>query len=152
MMKNMNDLANRTVTIERTFDAGIGLVWEAWTKPEYIARWWAPEGGEMKVLEHDFKVGGKWKYTMPMPNGSEFVSEGVYQEIVHHQKIVTTANFKPMTEGIELHINFAADGEQTRFTFNVVHPTEAYRKQQEAMGIYNGWGGAFERLATILST
>lgn len=148
----MNDLANRTLTIERTFDAGVDLVWRAWTKPEYIVRWWAPKGADIKVVAQDFQVGGKWKYTMPMPDGSDFVSEGVYLEIVRHEKVITTADFKPMTEGIELHVNFEADGEQTRFTFSVVHPTEAYCKQQEAMGFYNGWGGAFERLAAVLST
>ena len=146
----MNDLNSRTVTIERTFNASLELVWEAWTKPEHIAHWWGPKGMDVKVEEHNFIVGGKWKYTMLMPDGNEFISEGEYIEIEEGRKIVTTANFLPMTKNVELHMLFEAKGEQTQFTFLVVHPTEEYRIQQEKMGIYNGWGSAFDRLETFL--
>ncbi|WP_430905770.1 SRPBCC family protein [Maribacter sp. 2-571] len=151
-MNNPNDLANRTLTLERTFNAPIALVWEAWTQSEHIAQWWAPNGMALDVVEHDFSVGGKWKYTMEMPDGNQFISEGVYSEIVPQKKIVTSADFRPMTEGVALHIQFEADGDKTKFTFSVVHETEEYCKQQEKMGIYNGWGSAFERLATLLGT
>lgn len=146
----MNDLNSRTVIIERTFKAPLELVWEAWTKPEHIAHWWGPKGMDVKIEEHNFIVGGKWKYTMLMPDGNEFISEGEYLEIESGKKIVTTANFLPMTENVELHMMFEAKGEQTQFTFLVVHPTEEYRIQQEKMGIYNGWGSAFDRLEAFL--
>ncbi len=150
-MNNSNDLTNRTLTLERTFNAPIDLVWEAWTQPEHVAKWWAPQGMDLEVIEHDFSVGGKWKYAMPMPDGNQFISEGVYLEIVPQKKIVTTADFKPMTEGVELHIQFEKDGDQTKFTFSVIHETEEYCKQQEEMGFYNGWGSAFERLDKMLN-
>jgi len=142
----MNDLNNRTLTIDKTFNAPLILVWNAWSQPEHIAQWWGPKGMETKVIEHEFKVGGHWKYVMQMPNGGEFITEGVYIEIVEHEKIVSSADFKPMTEGVEIQALFEADGDKTKFTFNVVHPTEAYCKQQEQMGFYNGWGSTFERL------
>ncbi len=148
----MSDLKNRTLTIEKNFNAPIKLVWEAWTNPEHVAKWWGPKGADIKVVEHDFKVGGKWKYTMPMPDGNEFISEGEYKEIVELQKIVSSANFKPMTEGVELHTFFEAQGDKTKFTFSVIHPTEEYCKQQEEMGFYNGWGAAFDRLEVLVST
>ena len=147
----MSDLSKRTVTIQRTFKAPLALVWEAWTQPQHIAQWWAPGGMSMDVVEHNFEVGGTWKYTMPMPDGNLFVSEGVYQEIVPQQKIVTTADFKPMTEGVTLEVLLEANGDETKFTFNVIHPTEEYRIQQEQMGIYNGWGGTFDRLEAHLA-
>ncbi|MEM6813048.1 MAG: SRPBCC domain-containing protein [Bacteroidota bacterium] len=150
-MNKTNDLTNRTLTLERTFNAPIDLVWEAWTQPEHVAKWWAPHGMDLEVIEHDFSVGGKWKYAMPMPDGNQFISEGVYSEIVPQKKIVTTADFKPMTEGVELHIQFEKDGNQTKFTFSVIHKTEEYCKQQEEMGFYNGWGSAFERLDKMLN-
>ena len=55
-----------------------------------------------------------------------------------------------MTEGVVLEVLLEAEGEQTHFTFNVVHPSEEYCKQQEAMGFYNGWGSTFDRLAELL--
>jgi len=146
-----NDLAKRTLSLRKTFDAPIDLVWEAWTQPEHIARWWGPKGMSITVVEHNFKVGGKWKYSMPMPDGSEFISEGQYSEIVKFKKIVTSANFRPMTEGVEIRALFEKNGEKTNFTFSVVHPTEEYCKQQEQMGFYNGWGSAFTRLEGFLA-
>ncbi|WP_323756136.1 SRPBCC family protein [Roseivirga sp.] len=146
----MSDLANRTLTIEKTFDAPVQLVWDAWTQPEHILRWWAPNGMAIKVIQHDFKVGGKWKYSMPMPDGNEFISEGTYKEIEVLKKIVSSADFKPMTENVELQIYFKADGGKTKFTFNVIHATAEYCKQQEEMGFYNGWGSALDRLEKVL--
>jgi uncharacterized protein YndB with AHSA1/START domain len=106
----------------------------------------------IKIVEHNFKVGGKWKYVMTMPNGSDFISHGVYSEIVKFEKIVTSANFIPMTEGVEIRALFEKNGKKTNFTFSVVHPTEEYCRQQEKMGFYNGWGSAFDRLNGYLKT
>ncbi|PHQ59664.1 MAG: activator of HSP90 ATPase [Maribacter sp.] len=151
-MSNTNHVKNRTITLKRTFDAPLKLVWQAWTQPEHIAHWWGPKGMNLKIVEHDFKVGGKWKYTMEMPNGNEFISEGEYLEIVALQKIISTANFKPMTSGVEIQALFEENGDKTDFTFNVVHQTEEYRIQQEKMGIMNGWGSVFDRLETLVHT
>ena len=141
----------RTVTIERTFNAPIELVWEAWTTPEHIAKWWNPQGTGTKILAHTFEVGGKWKFAMPMPNGQEFITEGTYTEIIELEKIASTADFKPMTEGVEIISLFKKKGNQTEFTFHVVHPTAEYKIQQEQMGILNGWGSVFNRLDAFLS-
>jgi uncharacterized protein YndB with AHSA1/START domain len=147
----MNDAKNRTLTIKKVFNAPIKLVWEAWIQPDHILQWWAPKGMKVTIVKHDFKAGGEWKFVMPMPDGSEFTSEGKYLEIVEFKKIITTADFKPMTEGVELQVFFEEDGDKTNFTFNVVHSTEEYCKQQEKMGFYNGWGAAFDRLETLVS-
>lgn len=146
----MEGTSNRTLVIKKIFDAPVKLIWEAWTQPNHIIQWWAPQGMKVNVVEHNFKVGGKWKYLMPMPDGNEFISEGTYLEIEEYKKIVTTADFRPMTEGVELHINFEEDGDKTNFTFSVVHQTEEYCRQQEKMGFYNGWGSAFNRLEALV--
>lgn len=84
----MSNLENRTLTIRKTFEAPVEVVWKAWTAAEHIVKWWAPAGMEIEIIEHDFTEGGKWKYAMPMPNGSSFISEGVYLEISEFKKIV----------------------------------------------------------------
>ena len=142
---------NRTVTIKKLLDAPIQLVWEAWTNPEHIAQWWSPKGIKTEIIKHDFVEGGAWRFEMPMPDGNRFIAEGEYVEIVEFEKIVSKADFKPMTEGVEIQALFEAQGNQTRFTFNVVHATEEYRIQQEKMGILNGWGSVFNRLEELLS-
>lgn len=145
-----NDATNRTITIKRTFDAPIKLVWEAWTNAEHIVKWWGPEGIQTTVVLHEFKVGGKWKYTMAMPDGRDFIAEGEYQEISEPYKLVTTANFLPMTEEVIMKVLLTENGNQTDFTFHVIHKTEEYKLQQEKMGVYNGWGSVFDRLDDFL--
>jgi len=148
-MSKANNAANRTLTIKKVIEAPVKLVWEAWTNSDHVIQWWAPPGMKINVVEHSFKVGGKWKYTMPIP-GNLFISEGTYLEIDPNKKIITTADFKPMTEGVELHVEFEADGDKTNFTFSVIHATEEYCKQQDKMGFYNGWGSAFTRMESVI--
>ena len=146
----MNEAKSRTLTIEKKLNAPIQLVWDAWTKAEHIAQWWGPRGMKTKIIEHDFKVGGKWKFSMQMPDGNEFIAEGVYSEIEAPVKLVTSADFKPMTEGVEMHILLEEKMAYTKFTFHVIHPTEEYCKQQEEMGFFNGWGSVFNQLEAFL--
>jgi uncharacterized protein YndB with AHSA1/START domain len=147
----MNDLKNRTLTIEKNFNAPLQLVWDAWTQSEHIVKWWAPKGIDIKVIEHNFKVDGKWKYSALMHDGNEYITEGTYTEIVKLKKIVTSADFKPMTENVEIQVYFEADGEKTKFTFSVIHATQEYCKQQEELGFYNGWGSVLNRLDEFLN-
>lgn len=150
-MSKGSNAQNRTITIQRLLDAPIDLVWEAWTQAEHIVKWWGPKGMDTKIVYHEFKVGGKWKYVMAMPNGRDFIAEGKYQEITAPNKLVTTANFLPMTEGVVMEVLLESNGNQTNFTFNVIHPTEEYKIQQEKMGVYNGWGSVFDQLAEFLA-
>ncbi len=92
-MSKINNAKNRTLSLKKVFNAPIKLVWEAWTNPDHVIQWWAPKGMKINVIEHNFKVGGKWKYSMPMPDGNMFISEGTYLEIEPNKKIVTTADF-----------------------------------------------------------
>jgi uncharacterized protein YndB with AHSA1/START domain len=150
-MSKTTDAASRTLTLKRTFDAPVKLVWEAWTEPGHIAAWWGPKGMKTNVVEHNFKVGGTWKYTMKMPDGSDFISEGVYSVIEQFKKIFSSAEFRPMTEGVEIQAIFEAKGAKTDFTFNVIHPTEEYMKQQ-SMGFNRGWGSVFDRLGEFVKS
>ena len=149
----MNEVAaieKRTLTLERTFDAPLQLVWDAWTQPEHIANWWAPPGMQTTIKKHDFREGGEWEYSMKMPDGKEFLGFGTYARIVEPELIETSANFIPMTKGVNMIAQFSEEGEKTHFVFKVIHPTEEYCKQQEEMGFYNGWGSVFEGLNKYL--
>ena len=151
-MNKTNDIEKRTLTLTRTFDAPRQLVWDAWTQPEHIAKWWGPRGMKTNIKKHDFKVGGDWEFVMPMPDGKEFISYGTYSQIEAPELLETSANFIPMTEGVTLVASFSEAGDQTDFVFKVIHPTEEYCKQQEEMGFYNGWGSVFEGLNAYLQS
>jgi uncharacterized protein YndB with AHSA1/START domain len=79
-----------------------------------------------------------------MPEGIKFMTEGIYIEIEKLKKIVSTADFKPMTEGVEIQVEFEENGNSTNFVFRVVHLTEEYCQRQEKMSFMNGWGSVFD--------
>lgn len=104
----------------------------------------------MDIVKHGFEVGVEWEYIMRMPNGNPFKSFGTYSRIEAPTLVETSANFILMTEGVTLLAQFKEQGEKTALTFRVIHPTVAYAKAQEEMGIHNGWGSVFERLNQYL--
>jgi len=65
------DKATKTVFITREFDAGLSLVWDAFTKAEILDQWVAPKPWSSKTKYMDFKVGGKRFYAMVSPEGQE---------------------------------------------------------------------------------
>lgn len=149
-MKTQENITERTLTITRTVPAPVQAVWDAWSSPEHIAQWWGPEGMQVNIAKHDFRIGGQWRYTMEMPDGNTFVSDGTYADIIPNKKLVSSADFRPMTIGVVLEVLFKEDGRNTHMEFHVLHPTAAYCKQQEGMGFYKGWDAAFDRLERFL--
>jgi uncharacterized protein YndB with AHSA1/START domain len=85
--------ANQELVIERLFEARRERVWEAWTNPEQVKRWWGPKDFTAPYAESDLRVGGKYLYCMRSPEGKEYWSGGVYREIVPLERIVATDSF-----------------------------------------------------------
>jgi uncharacterized protein YndB with AHSA1/START domain len=87
----------KDVNIVRIFDAPRARVWEAWTDPEEIKKWWGPEGFSAPSVEQDLRTGGKFVYAMQGPPGSEWeatnYSGGEYLEVVPMEKIVAREYF-----------------------------------------------------------
>src|SRR6187402_24613 len=65
------DKATKTVFINREFDAGLSLVWDAFTKQELLDQWWAPKPYASKTKVMNFEVGGRRFYAMVGPDGQE---------------------------------------------------------------------------------
>jgi len=65
------DKSTKTVVIKREFDSERSLVWDAFTKPELLDQWYAPEPWVSKTKFMDFKVGGRRFYAMVSPQGEE---------------------------------------------------------------------------------
>ena len=88
------------ILITREFDAPRHLVFEAWTTPELVKRWWNAKRGEMTVAEIDLRVGGKWRYAMVTEDGFEVAFHGEYREIVPNEWIVSTETYEGVPEGV----------------------------------------------------
>jgi uncharacterized protein YndB with AHSA1/START domain len=85
------------VLITREFDAPKHLVYEAYTTPELVRRWWHTNRGEMTVAEIDLRVGGKWRYAMNH-EGGEVAFHGEYKEIVPNDRLVFTEIYEGLPD------------------------------------------------------
>lgn len=81
------------LVITREFDAPREKVWQAWTDPEHIKRWWGPKGFTAPTAKVDLRVGGKNLFCMRSPEGKDYWSTGVYREIVPNERLVNTDSF-----------------------------------------------------------
>ena len=70
-----------TITVTREFAAGLDLVWDAWTKPELLDQWWAPQPYRNETKHMDFREGGYWLYAMISPEKTRHWSKADYQKI-----------------------------------------------------------------------
>jgi uncharacterized protein YndB with AHSA1/START domain len=71
------NLADREIVITRVFDAPRELLWNAWTDPRQVVRWWEPRGFTTTVHEMDVRPGGRWAQTMHEPDGTDYPGESV---------------------------------------------------------------------------
>ncbi len=77
--------------IERTFDAPAEDVFDAWTNPEVLRRWWNPyPDGRVPVAEVDARVGGAYRIGMESPDGTARTVQGEYREVSRPERLVYT--------------------------------------------------------------
>jgi uncharacterized protein YndB with AHSA1/START domain len=88
------------ILITRELDAPKHLVYRAWTTPVLVERWWAGHRGQMRSVEIDLQVGGRWRYVMEADGGFEVAFHGEYREIVPDERIVNTEVFEMPGSGI----------------------------------------------------
>src|SRR5919108_3636220 len=95
--------SDEQILIEREFDAPRHLVYQAYTTPELVKRWWHANRGEVTLVEIDLRVGGRWRYAMATPDGTEVAFHGEYREIVPNERLVSTEVYEgaPQPDGEE---------------------------------------------------
>ena len=79
-----------SLTIKRRLNAPPAKVYEAWTDPAKMMRWFGPDQAETLRAETDPKVGGRFRVLMRTSDGEEHDVSGVYREVVRDEKLVFT--------------------------------------------------------------
>jgi uncharacterized protein YndB with AHSA1/START domain len=65
------DYENLAVTLIADFDAPIDRVWELWSDPRKLERWWGPPGSPATVEKHALTPGGEVTYLMTGADGDQ---------------------------------------------------------------------------------
>jgi uncharacterized protein YndB with AHSA1/START domain len=151
---------SRVILTSRVFPSPRPKVFNAFSSPELLAKWWGPEGFTNTFQEFDFRPGGRWKFVMHGPDGTDYPNESVFVEITEPDTLVLEhqgehwfrATF--LFEEIELP---AATGlntvnhDATRLTFRHVFRTAAHCDAiRDFVTVANKQN--FDRLEAVLAT
>jgi uncharacterized protein YndB with AHSA1/START domain len=76
------------IRLTRVYDAPARAVWDAWTDPEQVGKWWGPRGFTLTTHSKDLRAGGIWRYTMHGPDGTDWPNVTTYHMVELHRKLV----------------------------------------------------------------
>jgi uncharacterized protein YndB with AHSA1/START domain len=141
------------IAVRRFVKAPPDLVFDAWTKPEHLSRWWGPRRLELVVCEVDLRVGGGYRMVHRAPDGQEFGFHGEYREIDPPHRLVSTFVYEgaPDHMAVETLTLEAMDGGTLLHTSTVHDSTEA-RDMHVASGMEEGMTESHERLDELLAS
>lgn len=152
------DKATRMVFVKREFNAGLSLVWDAFTKPEILDQWWAPKPFTSKTKYMDFKVGGRRFYAMVSPDGQE-----IGWQIQDFTSISPKTNFKylsvfadkdetPHLPGSNWDLNFSEQNGITKVSISIHNESLERMEKMLEMGFKEGFTAALNDLEQLLIT
>lgn len=140
------------IHMTRTLNAPRALVWKALSEPQHAVRWWGPHGHKNRVLEFDWRVGGKWRIETTTEGGEVIVFFGEYREIVKPEKVTQTFSFDQLPPDM-----FSVDtvvledhGDKTVYRASSILPNFEARDGMLASGMEVGVAQGFERLDAML--
>ncbi len=146
------------LTVTRTFDAEIDIVWRAWTEAELLDQWWAPSPWKSKTKEMNFEPNGKRLYAMVGPEGEEHWGLTTYMTI-NMPTIFSGSDAFCDNEGVinkEFPVatftnKFQGNTKTTTVTVITEYASEEHLNQVIQMGMKEGLEMAYENLDKVLA-
>ena len=139
------------IVMRRTFDAPRSKIFDAWTKPEHVARWWDPNGTPLAICEIDLRPNGAFRWVHRAPTGGEgHAFQGVYSEITPPEKLVFALQMFPGSPAPTGTLILTAAGTQTELTLTIECATKADRDALLQMRIPEGTARTLQNLARFL--
>lgn len=139
-------MTHREFTLSHVFDAPRQLVWQAWTEPEQLARWWGPKGmtTPLETIEMDVTPGGVFRLTMVLDaDGTEFPSEMSFCEVTEPERLVFAWDAQRGLGAGEVTVTFTELGDRTELTTHFAgDATDEVAEQAQA-----GWAEQLDKLA-----
>ena len=145
--------ATRQLVMTRVFNAPRRRVFQAYTDPKLIPKWWGPRNQTTKVDVMEVRKGGKWRYVSRDTDGTEFAFRGEYKEVAPPERLVSTFEW----EGMPGHIidevaTFEDLGSRTRLTVTSQFASLEDLEGMLASGMESGARETWDRLAELLAS
>ena len=148
------------IVIARTFNGPARIVFEAYTRPELVARWWAPESHGVSIVacDADVRPGGSYRYVLRVRAKQEIAFSGQYLEVTPPTRLVFTQLFEPTASGVQpgdqaitITVTFEERDGQTHFLSRTVCPTPELRDTIIASGMESGMRETMDRLEALVA-
>ena len=151
-MKNRTTVerkSERELAITRTFNGPARMVFEAWTKPELLKRWWAPKstGVYLRSCEADVRVGGRYRFEFGHGDSTPMAFFGKYIEVTPPSRLVWTND--ETDDGAVTTVTFEEKGGKTLLVLHEVYPSKEAIDRAIA-GVEGGMPETFEQLDELL--
>jgi len=147
--------SEREILITRDFDAPRWLVFEAWTTPEHVRRWYGCGTMAMSVCEIDLRPDGAWRYVLREADGTEHRFRGTYREVAPPGRLVYTESYDlpgmGWTPEATVTLTLEEIDGKTRMTSRVLHQSVEMRDGHLGSGMEVGMQETFNRLAELLA-
>ena len=143
--------SEREVVVTRMFNAPPRIVFEAWTKPELLKRWWAPKSAGVSLLscEADVRVGGRYRFEFGHEGSKTMAFFGRYLEVTPHSRLVWTN--EESDGGAVTTVTFEEEGGKTLLVMHELYPSKEALDAAVA-GMEGGMPESFAQLDELLVT
>jgi uncharacterized protein YndB with AHSA1/START domain len=147
--------SDRELVVRRTFNAPAHIVFEAWTRPELLKRWWAPKsfGVSLFECESDLRVGGTYRYAFGRDPKNPEVFSGRYAEVNPPSRLVFTQLYERMSEAGEVVVTAAFEESQgrTHLTLHQLFPSKEALEGALASGMERGMRVTLDQLDELVT-
>jgi uncharacterized protein YndB with AHSA1/START domain len=142
--------SERELVITRTFNGPARIVFEAWTKPELLKRWWAPKSTGLSLLscEADVRVGGRYRFEFSQGDSKPMAFFGKYIDVTPHSRLVWTND--ESDDGAVTTVTFEEKGGKTLLVLHELYPSKEALNGAIAAMEEGGMPESFEQLDELL--
>lgn len=148
--------SERELVLERTFSAPARIVFDAWTKPELLKRWWAPKSLGVSLFECDseLRVGGTYRYAFGRDPSNPEVFSGRYLEVNPPVRLVLTQVYERVREAGEaiVTVTFEESEGRTHLTVHQLFPSKEALDGAVGSGMERGVRETFDQLDTLVGS
>jgi uncharacterized protein YndB with AHSA1/START domain len=147
----MERTTERELVVTRTIDGPRHLVFEAWTDPELVKRWWVPKSIPMTLasVEMDVRTGGTYRFVFQVDPTTTMAFFGRYVEVEPPSRLVWT-NEEGDGDAVVTTVTFDEEGARTRVVVHDLYPSKAALDEAIESGSTGGWSEQFDQLDELL--
>jgi uncharacterized protein YndB with AHSA1/START domain len=143
---------DREIVLTRVFDAPRTLVFEAFTKPELLKKWFGPRGWSLVVADVDLKVGGTFRFMLRGPDGNDLGMRGIWREIVAPERSVHMESFDDYPGESQVTTALTEQQGKTTLTTTILYPSKETRDAVLSSGMEHGAAESYDKLAELLAS